>query len=160
MTRAALTFANARDHIGKEIAVTDWLTLTQDRVDLFAEATKDHDWLHTDPERARRESPFGGPVGHGFLTLSLTAFFSHEAGLWPEGTAYGVNYGLNRVRFIAPVPVGSRIRARYRLKDFAPRGDGGYQMTAAVTVEIEGQGKPAMVAEWLGLFYPAKAAAE
>jgi len=148
------TYQNAGEWIGREVAVSPWFTITQAQVDLFAAATHDEDWMHVDPERARRESPYGGPIGHGFLTLSMLSHFSHEAGLWPQGTAYGVNYGLDRMRFMAPVPVGARIRAHFVLGAFDERTDGGYRMANKITIEIEGADKPAMLAEWIGLFYP------
>jgi acyl dehydratase len=160
MPRAALTFASAQSRIGEEVAVSDWFTVDQDHIDRFAAATHDLDWMHIDPERARRESPFGTTIALGFQTLSMLSHFSHDAGLWPENAAYGLNYGLERVRFMAPVPAGSRIRGRFVLKGFDARADGGWRMTTECTVEIEGGDKPAMVAEWIGLFYPAKAAAE
>ncbi len=149
-----LTYQNADEWVGREVAVSPWFTITQAQVDLFASATHDHDWMHIDPERAKRESPFGGPIAFGFLTLSMLSHFTHEAGLWPRGTAYGVNYGLDKMRFMAPVPVGSRIRARFVLGAFDERPDGGYRMASKVTIEIEGGEKPAMVADWIGLFYP------
>jgi len=155
MNRALLTFDNLGDRVGEEITVSNWFAVSQDQVDLFATATHDPDWIHVDPARAAREGPFGRAVAHGFLTLSMLSHLAHEAGLWPEGTAYGVNYGFDKVRFIAPVPVGARIRARFVLRDFARRGDGGYAMTTAVTVEIESEDKPALAAEWRALFYPA-----
>lgn len=151
---AKFTYHNAGEWIGREVAASPWFTITQAQVDLFANATHDNDWIHVDPERARKQSPFAGPIGHGFLTLSMLSHFSHEAGLWPEGTAYGVNYGLDRLRFMAPVPVGARIRAHFVLGGFDRRPDGGYRMTNKITIEIEGSDKPAMVAEWIGLFYP------
>ncbi|MHA1536098.1 MAG: MaoC family dehydratase [Alphaproteobacteria bacterium] len=151
---AKFTYANADEWIGREVALSPWFTITQAQVDLFAEATHDRDWMHIDPERAKRESPFGGTIAFGFLTLSMLSHFSHEAGLWPEGTAYGVNYGLDRMRLMAPVPVGARIRARFILDAFEPRADGGYRMQAKIRIEIEDTDKPAMLADWIGLFYP------
>ena len=154
MTQPAITFETAQDRIGDEVAVTDWLTIDQDVVDQFAASTRDLDWMHIDPERAKRESPFGGTIAFGFQTLSMLSYFSHQAGLWPEGTGFGLNYGLDRVRFMAPVLVGKRIRARFVLKDFSERPDGGYRGSYSVTVEIEDEDKPAMVADWIGLFFP------
>ena len=154
MTAAALTFETAHEHVGETVAVSDWLAIEQDVVNQFAEATRDLDWMHIDPARAQRESPFGGTIVFGFQTLSMLSYFTHEAGLWPEGTGFGLNYGLDRVRFMAPVRVGKRVRAHFVLKDFAERPDGGYRSLYAVTVEIEGEDKPAMVAEWIGVFYP------
>lgn len=155
MNRAPLTFDNVGRRVGEEIAVSDWFKTSQEQVDLFAAATHDPDWIHVDPARAAREGPFGRAVAHGFLTLSMLSHFAHDAGLWPEGTAYGVNYGFDKVRFVAPVPVGARIRANFVLRSFSRRDDGGYIMTTVVTVEIEGEDKPALAAEWRALFYPA-----
>ena len=131
--------------VGQEIAVSDWITVTQQQVDLFADATGDHQWIHVDPERAA-QGPFGAPIAHGFLTLSLLPKFFENA-LEVRDTRMGVNYGLNRVRFPAPVPVGSRLRARMKLLDCQPVEGDGYQMTWGVTVEREGSDKPVCVAE-------------
>jgi acyl dehydratase len=136
-----------RPRIGEEVMVTDWLEVTQARVDQFAEATGDHQWIHVDAERARRESPFGGPIAHGFLTLSLLSKLLGDS-LRLRSVRMGVNYGCNRVRFTAPVPVGARVRARFVVKaldDF----EGGVQVTWNVTLERDGSDKPCLVAEWL-----------
>ena len=138
--------------VGQEVAVTDWITITQEQVNLFAQATGDHQWIHVDPERART-GPFGAPIAHGFLTLSLIPRFFDE-GLFIEGVRMGVNYGLNRVRFMAPVPVGSRLRARMTLLEAKPIENEGLQMTWAVAVEREGTEKPVCVAESLSRLYP------
>lgn len=136
---------------GKEVAVSDWLTVTQKMIDDFADATLDHQWIHIDPQRAARESPFGATVAHGFLTLSLLSHFVNDSiDLGPS--RLGVNYGLNRLRFTAPVRVESRLRARFVLKDLK-KIDGGVQMVWAVTIECEGSDKPVLVAEWLGRRY-------
>ena len=136
--------------VGQEVAVTDWLTITQDQVNQFADATHDHQWIHIDPERAKA-GPFGAPIAHGFLTLSLLpAFF--KQGLTIHEVRMGVNYGLNKVRFPAPVPVGSRLRARMTLLACDPV-DGGVQVTWSVTVEREGADKPVCVAESLARYY-------
>ena len=139
--------------VGQEVAVTDWITITQEQVNLFAQATGDHQWIHVDPERART-GPFGAPIAHGFLTLSLIPRFFDE-GLCIEGARMGVNYGLNRVRFTAPVPVGSRLRARLVLQATEPLAPDGLQMTWLVTVEREGSDKPACVAESVARSYGA-----
>lgn len=133
--------------VGQEVAVSDWLAVTQQQVDLFADATGDHQWIHVDVERAR-QGPFGAPIAHGFLTLSLLPKF-FESALEVRETRMGVNYGLNRVRFTAPVPVGSRLRARLKLLACEPLADNGYQMTWGVTVEREGSDKPVCIAESL-----------
>ncbi|RFU21364.1 MaoC family dehydratase [Geodermatophilus marinus] len=130
--------------VGQHLGHSEWLEITQERVDRFAEATGDHQWIHVDPERARRESPFGGPVAHGYLTLSLLPMLMPQI-METTGFRMGVNYGLEKVRFPAPVPVGSRVRAGATL-DSATPFDGGVQMVATVTVEVEGGSKPAMVA--------------
>lgn len=141
--------------VGQEVAVTDWITITQEQVNQFAEATGDHQWIHTDPERAR-QGPFGAPIAHGFLTLSLIPRF-FETGIAIEGARMGVNYGLNRVRFISPVPVGSRLRARLKLEEAETLAPDGLQMTWLVTIEREGGDKPACVAESLTRNYGAQA---
>ncbi len=131
--------------VGTEVAVSDWVDITQERIDKFAEATGDHQWIHVDVERAKRESPYGTPIAHGFLTLSLLAKFSQDTFAFPN-SRMGVNYGTNRVRFTDAVPVGSRLRARFVLGK-VERIDRGVQMVWEVTMEREGAAKPAMVAE-------------
>jgi acyl dehydratase len=138
--------------IGQEVTVSDWVTITQEQVNRFADATGDHQWIHVDVERAKA-GPFGGPIAHGFLTLSLLPVF-FESAFEIRNTRMGVNYGLNRVRFTAPVPVGSRLRARLTLKATEPIEHGGVQMTWAVVVEREGADKPVCVAESLVRQYP------
>jgi acyl dehydratase len=137
-----------KDLVGQEVGVSDWFEVTQSLVNDFARTTGDEQWIHVDPERARRESPFGKTVAHGFLTLSLLAKLHLEAVQIQGGYRMAFNYGLNRVRFPAPVPTGSRIRARSTLQAFEEVA-GGCQLTWSVTVEIEGGAKPALVAEWL-----------
>ena len=129
---------------GQHLGHSDWVTITQEQVNLFAEATGDHQWIHVDVERAKAESPFGGPVAHGYLTLSLIPMLMPQI-LEITGFRMGVNYGLEKVRFPSPVPVGSRLRAGATL-DSATPFDGGVQMVVTVTVELEGGSKPAMVA--------------
>jgi len=137
---------------GQEVAVSDWITITQRQVDLFAEATGDHQWIHVDPEKARA-GPFGGPVAHGFLTLSLLPRF-FESSFEILESRLGVNYGLNKVRFTAPVPVGSRLRARMKLLASEPIDNAGLQMTWQVTVEREGADKPVCIVESVVRRYP------
>jgi acyl dehydratase len=132
---------------GQEVATSDWITVTQQQINLFAEATGDRQWIHVDVERAR-SGPFGGPIAHGFLTLSLIPRF-FESALDIRNTRMGVNYGLNRVRFTAPVPAGSRLRAGLKLLECQDLPDNGMQMTWLVTVEREGGTKPVCVAESL-----------
>ena len=135
------------DLVGSELGPTPWLELTQERVNLFAEATGDHQWIHVDPEAAAA-GPFGTTIGHGFLSLSLLVPFLADVLPAREGSGMGINYGLNKVRFISPLPVGSRIRARFRAESVEEVA-GGEQLTFAVTVEREGAEKPVLVAEWL-----------
>lgn len=138
--------------VGQEVAISDWVTITQEQVNQFAEATGDHQWIHIDVERAK-QGPFGGPIAHGFLTLSLLPRFFGET-LAVTEARMGVNYGLNKVRFPAPVPVGSRLRARLRLLEASPIENQGYQFAWEVTVEREGGSKPVCVAESLARQYP------
>ena len=133
--------------VGQEVAVSDWLTVTQAQVNLFAEATGDHQWIHVDPEKAKA-GPFGAPIAHGFLTLSLLPKF-FESSFEIVQSRMGVNYGLNKVRFTAPVPVGSRLRARMKLLSCEDIADNGVQMAWEVTVEREGAAKPVCIAESL-----------
>ncbi|HSH89487.1 MAG TPA: MaoC family dehydratase [Ramlibacter sp.] len=133
--------------VGQEVAVSDWLTITQQQVNLFADATGDHQWIHVDVERAKT-GPFGAPIAHGFLTLSLIPKF-FETSMEIRNTRMGVNYGLNKVRFTSPVPVGSRLRARMKLLACDAIENNGMQMTWLVTVERDGSDKPACVAESL-----------
>ena len=135
--------------MGEEIGVSDWLTVTQDRVNRFADATDDHQWIHVDAKRAAA-GPFGTTIGHGFLTLSMIPYL--EPSLEVEGVKMGINYGLNRVRFISPVPVGSKIRVRSKLVDVS-EVEGGVQLTNEVTIELEDSEKPACVAETLRRLY-------
>ena len=136
---------------GQEVAVSDWLTITQQQVNLFADATGDHQWIHVDPERAAA-GPFGGTIAHGFLTLSLLPKF-FESSFEIIESRMGVNYGLNKVRFMAPVPVGSRLRARMTLLSAEPIEGNGLQMAWNVTVEREGADKPVCVAETVARYY-------
>lgn len=139
--------------VGQEVCVTDWITITQEQINLFAQATGDHQWIHVDPERAKA-GPFGAPIAHGFLTLSLLPRF-FDMGLLIEGVKMGVNYGLNRVRFMAPVLVGSRLRARMTLQAADTLEPEGMQMTWLVSIECEGSDKPVCVAESLARIYGA-----
>ncbi|HYF63541.1 MAG TPA: MaoC family dehydratase [Herpetosiphonaceae bacterium] len=140
-----------RGLVGQEVAVSDWLAIEQARIDQFAAATGDRQWIHTDPERARRDSPYGGTIAHGFLSLALITDLL-ERSLSVGGVTMGVNYGLNRVRFPAPLPAGKRIRGRFRLDEFADI-PGGCQLAWGVTVEVEGGDKPCCAAEWIVRLY-------
>ena len=141
--------------IGQEVAVSDWITITQAQIQMFADATGDQQWIHTDPERAAK-GPFGAPIAHGFLTLALLPQF-FESTFEIEGAKMGVNYGLNRVRFMAPVPVNSRLRARMTLQAAERIEPDGVQMTWLVTVERDGSDKPVCVAESLARSFGAAA---
>ena len=144
MTTVIEGIAGLKELVGTHLGYSDYLEITQERVNTFADATGDHQWIHVDPERAARESPFGGPVAHGYLTLSLLPMLVPQI-IETTGFRMGVNYGTEKVRFPSPVPVGSRIRAGATL-DSATPFDGGVQLVMTVTVEVEGASKPAMVA--------------
>ena len=137
--------------VGTEIGPTVWFTIDQDRVNGFADVTEDHQWIHVDKERAAK-GPFGTTIAHGFLTLSLLSHLVSELRR-VEGVRMGINYGLNKVRFPAPVPVGSRVRARTTMVSAEPTGDGAVQVVNRVTIEVEGSPKPACVADWVSRFY-------
>ena len=136
--------------IGEEVGISPWLEVAQDRIDLFARAVEDLQWIHVDRERAKA-SPFGGTIAHGFLTLSLLSHLSEMTFSFSD-RKMGVNYGLNRVRFTSPVPSGSRVRARFTLLKYE-KLDGGVQVTWNATVEREGSDQPVLIAEWLGRHY-------
>jgi acyl dehydratase len=140
-------FSTLRDQIGQEIAVSDWMEISQERITQFADATGDPQWIHVDPARAAAESPYGTTIAHGFLTLSMMSALLRSAIRLPAQRT-GINYGVNRVRFMAPVPAGSRIRGRFApaaIKDV----EGGYQVTWTITIEREGADRPCCVAEWI-----------
>jgi acyl dehydratase len=137
--------------VGEHLGYSDWLEITQERVDQFADATGDHQWIHVDVERAKKESPFGGPIAHGYLTLSLLPMTLGKI-VRVEGFKMGVNYGLNKLRFPSPVPVGANLRAGATLKNLEDV-PGGVQLTYEVTFEVEGRDKPAAVAEVLLRYY-------
>ena len=141
-----------REVVGEEVSVTEWLEVSQERINLFAEATGDHQWIHIDVERAQRESPYRQTIGHGFLTLSLLSMLMSKSVGFRGGLTFAINYGLNRVRFPAPVPAGSRIRGRVKLHSLEDI-TGGVQATWAITVENEGSEKPVCVAEWVVRYY-------
>ncbi|HEX9223898.1 MAG TPA: MaoC family dehydratase [Candidatus Acidoferrales bacterium] len=150
--RVVETPQSLREFVGREIGLTDWFTVTQDRIQQFAEATEDHQWIHLDRERAQRESPFGGTIAHGFLTLSLLSHFLKQAIQIRSGIRLSVNYGLNRVRFPAPVPTDSKIRARVTLQSLKEI-PGAVEAVFAVSVEGESADKPCCVAEWVVRYY-------
>ena len=146
------TLDEIRNRIGEEVGVSSWVLIDQARIDAFAGATDDRQFIHVDPEAAA-QTPFGGTVAHGFLTLSLLSQLGAEAMLLPDGLRMAVNYGLDRVRFLAPVRSGSRMRGRFRLDSVEEKAPGQILMRHNVTVEIEGEAKPALTAEWLGLMF-------
>ena len=138
--------------VGQEVGVSGWITIDQARIDAFAEVTEDRQFIHVDPEAAAR-TPFGGTVAHGFLTLSLLSRMAADAMLIPDGVKMGVNYGFEKVRFLAPVRSGKRVRGRFRLNRFDEKRPGQFQFVHEVTVEIEGEDKPALIAEWIGMLF-------
>ena len=144
------TAQELKDKVGHEVGVSEWRTIDQSMIDRFADLTDDHQWIHVDREAAGR-GPFGAPIAHGFLVLSLMAKMTADAGLELRGARMGMNYGFDRVRITNVVRAGDRIRGRMALKDLVERQPGQWLMTLAVTVEVEGQSKPAVVADWLGL---------
>ena len=141
-----------RSRVGQEVGVSDWLMVDQARIDGFAEVTEDPQFIHIDPVRAA-ETPFGGTIAHGFLTLSLLSRMAADAMLRPDGIKMGVNYGFEKVRFIAPVRSGKRVRGRFVLASFEEKRPGQFQFTHNVTVEIEGEDKPALIADWIGQIF-------
>jgi acyl dehydratase len=159
MTNAQYSMATAPQFVGRELGASSWVTVDQDRIDQFANCTGDRQWIHVDPERARRESPFGGPIAHGYLTLSLVAAMVMELGVIPPDAATGLNYGLDKVRFIAPVKAGARVRTRAKLLAAELQSGGRVLLRLECTLEIEGEAKPALVAELLCLLIRKRAAA-
>ena len=145
------TIRELASRVGEEVGVSPWVEVTQERIDTFARAIDDFQWIHVDPQRAQA-SPFGGTIAHGFLTLSLLSHLSESTFSFSD-RKMGVNYGLNRVRFTSPVPAGSRVRARFTLLRFEEIENHGVQVTWNVTIEREGAAKPALIAEWLGRHY-------
>ena len=136
--------------IGQEVGLSKWFDVTQARIDAFADCTEDHQFIHVDPEAAKA-TPVGGTIAHGFLTLSLASAMSYDAVAPLDGVVMGVNYGFDKLRFLAPVPAGSRIRGRFKLLSADDRGDGRWLLKHELTVEVEGGDKPALIAEWLGM---------
>lgn len=139
-----------QSRIAQEVGVSGWIMVDQARIDQFAQATEDHQFIHVDPQAAA-QSAFGGTIAHGFLSLSLLSRMGAEAMLLPEGMTVAVNYGLDRVRFLAPVRSGKRVRGRFRLDSIVEKAPGQWLLRHTVTVEIENEGKPALTAEWLTL---------
>lgn len=141
-----------QSRVGQDVGVSDWLTIDQQRIDEFADATEDRQFIHVDPDAAAR-TPFGGTIAHGFLSLSMLSRMAADGMLVPDNIKMAVNYGLDRVRFIAPVKGGKRIRGRFRLDSLEEKAPGQLLLRHTVTVEIEGEEKPALTAEWLGLIF-------
>ena len=151
MAARSVAYADVKSLVGTELGVSDWHEVTQEEINAFADCTHDHQWIHIDVERAKKDSPFGGPVAHGYYTLSLAPYLMDQ--IWAvEGIRMGVNYGLNKLRFPSPVPVGKRVRVRASLDD-AKDVTGGMQVTVGLTFEVEGSSKPACVAEGVYRFY-------
>jgi len=142
-----------KGYVGREIATTDWLTVTQDRIQQFAEVTEDRQWIHLDPDRGQRESPYSTTIAHGFLTLSLLSHLLKQAIQIQSGVRLAVNYGLNRVRFPSPVRAGSKIRGRFTLQSLKDVSNA-HEAVFSVVVEDQSQGKPCCVAEWVIRYYP------
>jgi len=158
MTMTELTMSNMKDRVGSELGVSDWMVVDQERINEFADCTGDRQWIHVDVDRARRESPFGGPVAHGYLTLSLIGPLSLDVGVVPSDAAAGFNYGLDKVRFLAPVPAGRRVRLRIVLDNVDEKNDGQLLVKTRNTIEIENSDKPALIADALALLVPQKTA--
>ncbi|HEY4803005.1 MAG TPA: MaoC family dehydratase [Paraburkholderia sp.] len=139
------------DFVGRELGVSDWVVVDQERIDAFAACTGDRQWIHVDMERAKRESPFGGTIAHGYLTLSLLASLAMEVGIVPKDASAGLNYGLDKVRFMTPVKAGVRVRNRVTLESAESKGGGRVLIKTMNTLEIEGEDKPALVAQTLAM---------
>ena len=151
MSATTLSMTNLDEWVGKELGISDWLLVDQQRIDEFARCTGDDQWIHVDVARANKESPFGSPVAHGYLTLSLLAKMGMDIGIVPKDAVAAFNYGLDKVRFLAPVKAGSRVRCRTTLVEAVDQGGGRKLLKMANTVEIEGEAKPALVAETLAM---------
>jgi len=146
---ATIKPADLTSHVGKEIGLSDWIKLDQSRIDQFADVTEDHQFIHLDPERAAKETPFGGTIAHGFLSLSMLSRMAMDIAFVLDGMAMGINYGFDKVRFLVPVSAGKQIRGRFVLEDAVERQPGQWMLRFGVTVEIEGEEKPALIAQWL-----------
>jgi acyl dehydratase len=153
-----LTLAGLGERVGQELGLSDWVAIDQQTIDAFAACTGDKQWIHVDVERAKRESPFRGPIAHGYLTLAMVAPLAMQIGVIPTDAAAGLNYGIDKVRFLAPVSAGARVRLRVVLAGIEPREGGQVIMKTQNTMEVEGSERPALVAETLALLIPAKGA--
>ena len=151
MAISGYSLSTINNFVGQELGVTQWMTVVQERINNYADFTGDHQWIHVDVERARRESPFGSTIAHGYLTLSLASSWQYELGIVPAGVSEALNYGLGRVRFLAPVKVGSRIRDRVVLLAVEPKDKSRILLKTQNTIEIEGETRPALIAETLTL---------
>jgi len=151
MTAIETAVADLSSRIGQEVGVSRWITVDQDMIDRFADVTHDDQWIHVDPERARAETPFGGTIAHGFLTLSLASRFAYDCFDRLPGQVMGINYGFNKLRFLSPVAAGSRLRGRFVLKGVTQRSATELLREMQLTIEIEGSDRPALVADWLGM---------
>ena len=151
MKEQELSIETLPQWIGKELGVSEWVTIDQARIDEFAHCTLDHQWIHVDVERARRESPFGTTIAHGYLTASMLANFTFEVFVKPAGIAQALNYGIDKLRFLAPVKCGSRVRGRLVITGVEGKGAGRFLVTMENTVEIEGEQKPALIASTLAM---------
>jgi acyl dehydratase len=141
--------ADLTGHAGKEIGLSEWIRVDQTRIDQFADVTEDHQFIHLDAERAAKETPFGGTIAHGFLSLSLLSRMAMDIAFVLDGMTMGINYGFDKVRFLQPVKSGSRVRGRFVLEEAIERQSGQWMLRFGVTVEIEGSDKPALIAQWL-----------
>ena len=153
MSKSPPTYEQLRAMTGQDLGFSDWVVVDQARIDQFARCTEDQQWIHTDPERAKKESPFRTTIAHGYLSLSLIGGLSQQMNVVPENTQAVFNYVLDKVRFLAPIRAGTRVRLRASLISVEDRGPGQYLMKFANTIEIEGEEKPALMAETLAMFY-------
>ena len=153
-----LTMAGLGESVGRELGLSDWVAIDQPRIDAFASCTGDRQWIHVDVARAKRESPFRGPIAHGYLALAMVAPLAMQVGVIPRDAAAGLNYGIDKVRFLAPVPAGARVRLRVVLTGIEPREGRQVIMKTLNTMEVEGSEKPALIAETLALLIPASGA--
>ncbi|MEH6741406.1 MAG: MaoC family dehydratase [Sulfitobacter sp.] len=151
MSALQTALTESKQLIGTEVGVSKWITVDQKMIDDFAKTTQDEQWIHVDPERAAAETPFGGSIAHGFLTLSLASRFAYDCFNMLPGQSMGINYGMNKLRFLKPVLAGSRLRGRFTLQKVTSKGPTNMLRENLLTIEIEGEETPALIAEWLGL---------
>ncbi|MCX7567432.1 MaoC family dehydratase [Sulfitobacter sp. F26169L] len=151
MSALQTAIAEAEKQIGEEVGVSNWITVNQKMIDDFAKTTHDEQWIHVDPRRAAAETPFGGAIAHGFLTLSLASRFAYDCFDMLPGQVMGINYGMNKLRFLKPVVAGSRLRGRFTLQKVSAKGPVNMLRENLLTIEIEGEETPALIAEWLGM---------